>query len=95
MSPISKPQNEISIAPLNPMVFHSRFQHITENIFRKMDIKSLKNCRQVSKSWQECIDNQKILWKNEVGSKAFQVACENGHSKMAEILPEMEKISHF
>ena len=51
-----------------------------------MDVKSLKNCRKVSKSWWECIDNQNILWKNEVGTKAFQLACKNGHSKMVEML---------
>ena len=82
MSPISKPQNEISIAPLNPMVFHSRFQHITENIFQKMDIKCLRNCREVSNKWQNSIDDPNILWKKVVDklgcNVAFQFACLKG-----------------
>ena len=68
------------------MVFNSRFQHITEKIFRKLDIKTLKNTRLVSKSWREYMDNQKVLWKNVNGTKVFQLACEKGHTKMAEIL---------
>merc|ERR1712051_203 len=72
------------------MVFYARFQHISEEIFEKMDITSLRNCREVSKSWQECIDNQDILWnkiaKKENGNTAFELACKNGHSKMAKVL---------
>ena len=71
---------------LNPMVFNSRFQHITEKIFKNLDIKTLKNTRLVSKSWQEYMDNQKVLWKNVNGTKVFQLACEKGHTRMAEIL---------
>ena len=68
MPAISEPQNDIFSMLLNPMVFNARFLHITEKIFKKMDIKTLKNCRQVSKSWQEFIDNQNILWKNKTGT---------------------------
>ena len=81
------------ITPLNPMVFHARFQHISEGIFEKMDVKSLKNFRQVSKLWQECIDD--ILWnkiiKIEDSNKAFQWACENGLPKMAKVLIQKSK----
>ena len=77
-------------SPLNPMVFHLRFSHITEQIFENMDSKSLKNCREVSKSWQICIDNRNILWnkmvKKNSGNKAFQLACNKGHTKMAQML---------
>ena len=90
MPAYSKPQNVISTAPLNPMVFYARFSHISEKIFENLDIKSLKNCRVVSKSWQECIDNRDILWikiaKNEDGNMAFQLACKKGHSKVAKVL---------
>ena len=62
-----------------------------------MDSKSLKNCRKVSKSWQECIDNQNILWNKIVekkgGNETFQLACKNGHSKMAEML--IQKAAEF
>ena len=68
------------------MIFHPRFQHITENIFKKLDINVLKNCRQVSTLWRECIDNQKILWTNDIGNEAFQLAYKNVHLKFVEIL---------
>ena len=86
MSECSKPKNDNSSMHLNPRVFLSRFQHITEKIFEKMDIKTLRNCRQVSTIWQEYIDNQNILWKNKTGTKAFKLACSNGHTKLAGIL---------
>ena len=94
----SKPQNVISTTPLNPMVFYPRFLHISEKIFENLDIKSLKNCRVVSKSWQECIDNRdNILWnkiaKNEDANKAFQLACKKGHSKVAKVL--IQKSAEF
>ena len=82
---------------LNPIVFHQGFQHITEQIFEKVDDKSLKNCREVGKSWQNCIDNQNILWKKLTkkngGTKTFQLACKNGHSKMARLL--IQKATEF
>ena len=75
---------------LNPMVFHQGFKHITEQIFEKMDNKSLKNCREVAKTMQNCIDNQNILWykiaKEYEGDQTFQLACITGHFKMAKML---------
>ena len=90
MIKLTRENKKMNVPPLNPMVFYPRFQHITEQIFEKLDSKSLKNCRKVSKSWQECIDNQNILWnqivEKEGGNKTFQLACKNGHSKMVEML---------
>ena len=78
------------VPPLNPMVFCPRFLHIAEQIFEHLDNKSLKNCRKVSKSWQNCIDNRNILWNkivdDEDGDKAFQLACKIGHSKIVGML---------
>ena len=75
---------------LNPMIFLPRFPHIAEQIFACMEDKSLKNSRQVSKSWLNYVDNQNFLWnkivQKEGGNKAFQKACENGHLKMVEML---------
>ena len=86
----SNQQKKLKIKPLNPMLFHPRFPHITEKIFKNLGINGLKNCREVSKLWQNCIDDQNILWKELVKSKgvnrAFQLACEKGHSKMANML---------
>ena len=45
----------MAISPLDPLVFYPRFPQISENIFRYLDNKSLKNCREVTKSWQNCI----------------------------------------
>ena len=82
---------------LNPMVFYPRFQHITEQIFEHFDKQSLKNCRVVSKSWQESIDYKNILWnevfKNKDCSRAFQSSCKNGHTKIAKFL--MKKSIEF
>ena len=78
------------VPTLNPTIFFPRFPHIAEQIFACMEDKSLKNSRQVSKSWLNYIDNQNFLWnkivQKEGGNKAFQKACKNGHSKMVEML---------
>ena len=59
-------ENENNPLHLNPLTFHSRFSHVTEEIFAQLDNKSLKNCREVSRSWQKCIDHKKISWKRIV-----------------------------
>ena len=87
----SDKSEELKWAPLNPMAFCPQFQHITEKIFKKSEKKSLKNCRQVAKSWQNCIDNQNVLWNKIVDDEknaniAFAKACKIGHSKIAEML---------
>ena len=87
------------VPPLNPMVFCPRFLHIAEQIFEHLDNKSLKNCREVAKSWQECIDDRNILWIRIVeakgGNAAFQSACRNGHSKIAEMLMQNSAEFHI
>ena len=97
MSTISKPQNENSQTPMNPMVFYPRFSHISEKVFENLDIKSLENCRVISKSWQGCIDNQNILWneiaKNQNANKALQIACKKGHLKIVKVL--IKKCAEF
>ena len=81
---------KMETSPLNPMVFHPRFPHIVEKIFDFLDIKSLKNFREVSRPWQEYIDIQNFLWNKIAntlgGNKAFQLACKNGHLKMVNML---------
>ena len=75
---------------INPMVFDPRFPHIVENILEQLDKESLKNCRQVSKKWQNYIDKSNFLWitiVNDKGPKqAFRAACINGHLKMVQML---------
>ena len=43
----------------SPLDFFSGFPHITEQIIEQFDNKTLKNCREVSKSWQNCIGFKK------------------------------------
>ena len=78
------------ISLLNPTVFHPRFTHIVDSIFDNLDDESLKNCREVSKSWQVSIDERGILWiklfKNKDCNKAFQSSCQNGLLKIAQFL---------
>ena len=75
---------------LNPMIFYPRFPHIAEQIFEQLDGKSLKNCREVAKLWQECIDDKNLLLIKIVedigGNKAFQLARKKGPLKMVEML---------
>ena len=47
---------------LNPSVFYQGFAHVAEQIFKKLDNKSLTNCREVSKSWRDCIDDRNLSW---------------------------------
>ena len=92
----SKPQ-DIFTMPLNPMVFYARFQHIYEKIMENLNTKSLEKCREVSKSWMECIDNKNILWnriaKERDGNKVFQFVCKSGNLKMARFL--IQKSAEF
>ena len=81
---------KIEVIPLNPMVFYPGFRHINEKIFDQLEEGSLRNCREVSKSWLEVIDNRNLLWnkivKAEGANEAFQFACRIGHKKMLEML---------
>ena len=87
---IMEEQKPMNMPTLDPMVFHQRFSLITEQIFEKMDENSLKNCRKVAKSWQNCIDNRNILWnkiaEKNGGNASFLLACQKGHFKMAKML---------
>ena len=47
---------------LNPLDFHPRFQHITENIFKRLDKRSLANCSEVGKTWKNVIDSKNLSW---------------------------------
>ena len=91
MPVVSKNTNENSTT-LDPMVFYARFPHISEKIFEKLNINSLKKCREVSKSWEESIDNKNIIWKRVVKNKdinkIFQSACNEDHVKLAKMLVE-------
>ena len=81
----------MNLLPLiQPFIFQSEYPHITEFFFENFDKQSQKNARLVSESWQNCIDNQNILWKilfeDKDGEEAFPAACLYGNLKMAKIL---------
>ena len=40
----------------------ARFPQIAEQIFEQLDNKSLTNCREVAKSWQEFVDDRNMSW---------------------------------
>ena len=65
-------KNKINVLALNPLVFHPGFQHITEQIFEHLDDKSLKSCREVSKSWQECIDDGNLERHHHLESQKLE-----------------------
>ena len=79
---------------LNPLAFYPRFIPISQQIFEQLDKKSLRNCREASKLWQECIDYKILLWIQIVSiprvlqneDTYLHVAARHGHSKVVEIL---------
>ena len=89
--------SDISTPLLNPLAFYPRFAHISDQIFVHLDNKSLTNCREVSKAWQECIDDRNVFWnrfvKNKDPNQTFQWSCKNGHLNIAKML--LQKSSKF
>ena len=73
-----------------------RFDHLPEQIFEKLDDKSLVNSRVVRASWCNFIDARDYPWKrfqeviNDLNGKCrngetpFHLACENGQAGIAE-----------
>ena len=45
---------------LNHTVFSPRFTHIMKQIFEQLDKKTITKCREVSKSWQQFVDNENL-----------------------------------
>ena len=44
-----------------------RFPTVAQQLFEELDIKSLVNCRNVNRTWQQFLDNQKFYWVQKVG----------------------------
>ena len=77
--------------------FIFRFPHIAEKIFEQLDNKSLANCREVTKSWQNFIDGINLIWIRIVniptilsdGDTYLHLAAQTGQTEtFAEILAE-------
>ena len=45
---------------LDELVTNPGLQHVALYIFKKLDPKTLGNCRLVSREWKDCIDNGKV-----------------------------------
>ena len=79
---------------LNPLTFYPRFSHIIEKIFKTLDNKSLSNCREVAKSWQNLIDDRKLSWIQIVNIPTMlrkedtylHTAAKTGHTEMFEMI---------
>ena len=82
-------ENSIGVLVLNPMTFYPGFPHIAEKIFGHMDEKTLGNCREVAKSWLNCIEDKNIFWKKAIKEKKYNKilrwCCEFCHSGIFEI----------
>ena len=75
-----------------------RMEHIPEQIFQKLDFRSLMNARLVAPSWEQFIDNRAHQWssfKSEIAElekkckdseTPFHYACENGQKDIVEII---------
>ena len=83
-----------------------RFDHLPEQIFKKLDDKSLVNSRVVRGSWCNFIDARDYPWKRfqevindltekcEYGRNAFHLSCKNGQAGIAEkIMKNSAKIN--
>ena len=84
------------------MVFNVGYPHITEKIFEQMDTKSLTNGREVSKSWQEYIDNKNMSWIRilnipkilQNGDTYLHLAAKTGQLEMFEIIFASETVKN-
>ena len=43
-----------------------RLPNLSENIFGRLDNRSLVSCREVSKAWQEYVDSQRVYWIRQI-----------------------------
>ena len=71
-------------------IFCSTIPHIADQIFQHLDIKSLGNCKRVSKSWKNCIDRRNLVWIQVVsipkilknGDTYLHIAAKTGQTEM-------------
>ena len=81
-------------------IFISRFLHIAEEIFEQLDKKSFMTCREISKSWQESIDQKNFSWIQVVNiptilqneDKYLHLAAKAGQIKLFNDIFESEEI---
>ena len=79
-------------------VFIARMQHVAEQIFDQLDNESINNCREVAKSWKNCIDNkhQTLFRINNIpsilqnGNTLLHIAAKTGLTEVFENILENE-----
>ena len=57
----NKQSTKIKLANVKSNDFFPGFPHLAEQIFAHLANGSLRNCREVAKSCQECIDDRNLL----------------------------------
>ena len=69
----SKPQKkkkmEIDCSKMDQITIEeifARFPNLGEGIFGRLDDRSLVSCREVSKTWKEYVDSQRIQWIRKI-----------------------------
>ena len=80
-------------------ILFSRFSYIADEVFVQLNYKSLKACREVSKSWQKYIDYKKFCWIRivnvpkiiEENDKYFYLALRSGQSIVFGLILEKHK----
>ena len=93
-------KNSKEVSYLNPLVFKPGMPHITDQIIEQLDNKTIKNCKQVSKSWHKNIDNYKLSWTRIVnvpeimqnGDSYLHLAAQRGQFEMFEKVFNEEEI---
>ena len=53
--------------------YYERYSHISLQIFEQLDDESLNNCREVSKSWKDYIDDNNMQWLCIINIPKFQI----------------------
>ena len=66
-------------------------QHISEDIFKLLDIKNLFDCRRVNSSWN--MDHQPIFWLKKLKSEHPQVDFQKSWEILAQELKQDEKLT--
>ena len=75
-----------------------RIPHVSQQIFEQLDIKSLKDCREVTKSWQKSINRKNLIWLQNInipsilrkGNTYLHIAAKTGHHEIFEIVFDNE-----
>ena len=60
-----------------------RFPFVGQDIFKKVDDKTLANCKNVSKVWNNFLDNGSILWKRRIWKFTQNQVEFNNHWELA------------